>query len=260
MRARLILIAAGLLVVAQPVSAKIIRRQFTPSETWDPALSTTWSPLLPLTIGGGFEFQTDSEQSEYDFPLFLEYNFSETFKLTIEPDFVYIDSNSPDVTSVGGFGDLETSVEWEFLRERRYRPALTAVGLIKWPTASDPDLGDPGEDYTAGLIASKDFVYVDVDLSALYTFSGDPDQQDTVEIALAAQYPLNRKFDLVAELVDTIETGHGAPGRAGNDFEGTVGIAWHVNSYLKLEQGFSISTDGRWQILFGWEFSFAGED
>ena len=259
MRTWLILIAAGMLTAAQPVYARIIRRQFTPSETWNPALPTTWSPLLPFTIGGGFEFQTDSQQSEYDFPLFLEYNFSEMFKLTIEPDFVYIDSKSPDVRSVGGVGDLETSIEWEFLRERRYRPALTAVGLIKWPTASDPDLGDPGEDYTLGLIASKDFVYVDVDLSALYTFSGDPDQQDTVEIALAAQYPLNHKFDLVAELADIIETGHGAPGRAGNDFEGTVGIAWHVNSYLKLEQGFSISTDGTWQILLGWEFSFAGD-
>jgi len=254
------LIVAGMLATAEPVLARIIRRQVTPSETWNPAIPTTWSPLLPLTIGGGFEFQNDSDQSEYDFPLFVEYNFSETVKLTVEPEFVYIDSNSTNVTSVGGLGDLETSVEWEFLRERRYRPALTAVGLIKWPTASNAELGSPGEDYTAGLIASKDFVYVDLDLSALYTYSGDPDQQDTVEISLAAQIPLNHKLDLLAELVDTIETGYGAPGAGKNDFEGTLGVAWHVNNYLKLEQGIGISTDGTWQILFGWEFSFAGED
>lgn len=260
MKTWLLLIVAGVLVGASPASARIIRRQSTPSESWNPAVPTTWSPLFPFTIGGGFEFQTDSDQTEYDFPLFVEYNFSETIKLTLEPDFVYIDSNNPDTPSVGGIGDLETSVEWEFLRERRYRPALTAVGLIKWPTASNAALGNPGEDYTLGLIASKDFVFLDVDLSALYTFTGDPDQQDTVELALAAQYPLNRKFDLIAELADTIETGHGASGRAGNDFEGTVGVAWHVNSYLKLEQGFSINTDGNWQILVGWEFSFAGED
>ncbi len=259
MRTWLILIVAGVLVLAQPVSARIVRTKVTPSERWLAAVPTTWSPLLPLTIGGGFEFQTDEDQTEYDFPLLMEYNFAETLKLTVEPDFVYIDSKSKDGSSVGGVGDLETSVEWEFLRERRYRPALTAVGLIKWPTATHAELGSPGEDYTAGLIASKDFVYVDVDLSALYTFAGDLDQQDTVEIALAAQYPLNIRIDLLAEAVDTIETGYGAPGRAGNNFEGTVGVAWHVTEYLKLEQGFSISTDGTWQLLFGWEWSFAGD-
>ena len=220
----------------------------------------TWAPLLRLTVGGGFEFQVDDEQAEYDFPLLLEYNFSEMLKLTIEPEFVYIDSDSKEVDSVGGVGDTETSIEWEFLRERRYRPALTAVGLIKWPTATNSELGDPGYDYSPGLIVSKDLVYLDVDLSALYTFSGDPDQQDTVELAAAAEIPLNAKFDLLAEVVGTIETGYGAPGRAVNELEGTVGCAWQATPYLRLEQGISISTDGTWQLLFAWEWSFAGED
>lgn len=87
-------------------------------------------------------------------------------------------------------GDLETSVEYEFLRERRYRPALNAEGAIKWPTATDPDLDTPGRDYSFGLIASKDFVYFDADLNVLYTFVGDAAEPDNLQVALAAEMAL----------------------------------------------------------------------
>ena len=54
--------------------------------------------------------------------------------------------------TIGGPGDLETSLEYEFIHERRYRPAVSATSIIRWPTASDPDLGTPGRDYSLGLI------------------------------------------------------------------------------------------------------------
>ena len=97
-------------------------------------------------------------------------SFSEQLKLNIEPNFVQIVAKSKDARTVGGLGDLETSVEYEFLRERRYRPALGVQGLIKWPTATDPDLGTPGHGYSLGLIATKDFVYFNADINLLYTF------------------------------------------------------------------------------------------
>ena len=150
-----ILILAGMLATVRPVSAQILTRStIRPSESW--------SPLLPLTIGGGFEFQQDHGETEYNFPLLVEYNFTEYVKVSIEPNVTYLETK--DNQSIVGVGDLETSLEWEFLRERRYRPALTAVGVIKYPTASHPDLGSPGWDYGLGLVASKDFVFFDVDL------------------------------------------------------------------------------------------------
>ena len=251
MRTRLpwsILIVASLVATAQPVSARILTTKPTPSETWN--------PILPLTIGGGFEFQTDRQQSEYDFPMLLEYNFSEQLKATVEPNFVYIESKSTNVTSVGGVGDLETSMEWEFLRERRFRPALTLEGIIKWPTAAHPDLGSPGRDYSLGLIASKDLVFVDVDLGVRYTSIGDPQGHDNFEVTVAGELPLNHFWSLEGESVTAIETGHG--GRT--DTEGTVGVLWHATKHLKLEVGGTLKSDGTWQVISAWEWSFAGED
>ena len=227
--------------------------------------SDTWSSLMPLTIGGGFEFQTDHNQTEYNFPLLAEYNFSQFVKLSLEPNIAYLDTKGQGGNSTVGSGDMETSLEWEFLRERRYRPALTAIGVVKAPTASDPNLGNPGWDYGVGLIASKDFVYVDIDLGLLYKFSGDPGQQDTLEISAAGEYPLNHRLAVEFEFVTTLgkDTLFGTTSQAGGggkDFEGTVGLGWRVNSFLKLEQGFTVRTDGTWQVVFGWTWSFAGED
>src|SRR5258705_10182750 len=241
-------IIISILAATQPVSAAVIRTRPSPSETWN--------PLLPLVVGGNFEFETDKERSEFDFPLLVEYNFTEKFRMSLEPDFVVIDSKNPDVRSASGVGDLETGLEYEFLRERRYRPALTAEAIVKWPTATDLDIGTPGRDYAFGLIASKDLVYLDVDLGLRYTSVGDPEGHDLWEVTVAAESPLNHRLSVLAEMGTGIENGRG--GRT--DLEGTAGLSWRVNSFLKLQAGGTVRTDGTWQVLFAWEWNFAGED
>ena len=248
MKTSLILIVAGLLAFARPVSARLLSTKPSPSETW--------SPLLSLTVGGGFEFETDRELSEYDFPLLVEYNFTERLRASLEPNFVYIQSKSTNVASGGGLGDLETSMQWEFLRERRYRPALTLEGIIKWPTATSSEFGDPGRDYSLGVIASKDFVYVDVDLGLRYTSIGDPETDDNFELTVAGEWPLNHRLSVLMESATTFETGRS--GRT--ETEGTAGLAWRVNSHLTLEGGGTLHSDGTWQVIFAWEWNFAGED
>jgi hypothetical protein len=247
-KTRLILIVAGLLAVARPVSAGVLSTRPSPSETY--------SPLLSLTVGGSFEFETDRERSEYAFPLLVEYNITETLRATLEPNFAYLRSRDPNVRSVGGMGDLETAMEWEFLRERRYRPALTLEGIIRWPTASSSELGEPGRDYALGVIASKDFVYVDVDLGLRYTSVGDPEARDNFELTVAGEWPLNHRLSVLMESATAFETGR--HGRI--DTEGTVGLAWRATSHLKLEGGGTVRSDGTWQVIFAWEWSFAGED
>lgn len=255
---------AALLLLTPSADARILKTKRSASSTWTP-----WSAIV---IGSGLEVQSNSQETEYDFPLLLEYNFSEELKLSLEPNFVYLAANSRDARTTGGLGDLETAVEYEFLRERRYQPALSAQGLIKWPTATDPDLGTPGYDYSLGLIASKDLVYVDVDLNLLYTFVGDPAQSDNLQIALAVEYHLNRRFDIIAEAVTTIGGGgvRGLSGTltglgsategssSGNETEGTVGVAWHASKYLKFEQGVTYKSDSSWQLILAWEWSFGG--
>ena len=258
-----VLLAAALVLAALPATARITRSRSTASSTTaapggKPSFLT---PFYSLVIGGGFEYQSDKEQTEYGFPILIEDNFSERIKLTIEPKFAKIVGKNPGVRSASGFGDLETTLDYEFLRERRYRPAVSLEGMIKWPTAGDPDLGDPGRDYTLGLLASKDFVFMDVDLNVLYTFAGDRDQDDTVEISLASEWHVTHYVGLIAEVASVRRMGSVRGFEAGekNETEATVGLAWQVSRYLKLEQGVVFKEHGIWEAIFAWEWSFGGD-
>ena len=256
------LIAAGLLLAAHPSSARITRSRSTASSgTLPTPIPSFWTPFYSLVIGSGFEYQRDREQTEYGFPILIEYNFSERIKLTIEPKFSKIVGRTPDVRSIGGFGDLETTLDYEFLRERRYRPALSFEGKIKWPTAEHPDLGDRGRDYTFGLIASKDLVFVDVDLNVLYTFIGDHHREDEVEVSAAVEWHVNGYIDLIAEVANVTRTGsiQGPDFGERHETEATVGLAWHVSKFLKLEQGIVFKEHGIWEAVFAWEWSIGGD-
>lgn len=118
-----LLVIALVAAFAKPVAARITQTR--------PSPSASWSVGLPLIVGGGFEYEGDADQAQYDLPLLFEYSFSEQLKLTVEPNVSYIASRAEDVRSVAGFGDLETSMQWEFVSERRYRPAFTFEGLVK---------------------------------------------------------------------------------------------------------------------------------
>ena len=178
-----------MLLCAVPVQARVLSTRPNPSETF--------SPLLSLTVGGGVEYESD----RWEFPFLIEYNFTEQLRLTVEPKLV---SDEPRF----GWGDLETTVGWEFLRERRYRPALSVEGTIRWPTASEPELGDPGRDYTIGLVASKDMVFADVDVTVSYTSIGDASERDEVELAAAGEVPLRNRWALLLESVTKIGRAH----------------------------------------------------
>jgi hypothetical protein len=216
--------------------------------------SSTWSPILPLTIGSGFEFETDDEKTESGFPVLVQYNFTEFLQVSLEPSFGLI---SDGRKTVGGLGDVETTVDWEFLHERRWTPAVGLEGTVRWPTASHPELGNKHHDYSVGLVLSKDLAYFGVDSNVVYTFSGDRKEQSKLEVALAAEYPLSRWFDLDLEYVQIIETG---PGRSERPAEVTFGFAWHVDSFWTIEYGTQINSDGTWQELLGWQYSFGGND
>lgn len=249
------------LTLAQPAAARLLRVGPTPLERWN--------PLVALTIGSSVEYEHAGDQSQFEFPFFVEYNFTPALKATIEPSVVHLVPKKRDGSSVTGLGDLETALDYEFLRERRYRPALTAEGVVRWPTATHADLGEAGRDYSIGLIASKDLVFVDLDLRLLYTSVADRQSQDVFELSLAAQWHLNYRFDVEAEIVHSFGGGSGAASRlssggaisrAGADLtEGTVGVAWRVSRRLKLEHGAVFSSDGTWRLVLAWEFSFGAE-
>ena len=255
--------AAGLMLSSLTVSGDITRSRSTASTT--PAViegvSPFWTPLYSMVIGGGFEYQSDSERTEYGFPFLIEYNFSERTRLTIEPNFAHITDKTEGGRSVSGFGDLATLLSYEFLSERRYRPAVSVEGGIRWPTASNSELGEEGHDYSLGLLASKDLVFVNLDLNFIYNFIGVPGESDTVEVSLATAWRLNHYVEFIAEVTTVQPTGNArSPGSTGGrETEGLIGLAWQVNRRLKLEQGIVFKEHGVQEFVFAWEWSFGGD-
>src|SRR6266850_5695946 len=101
-RAPLVILATAiLLTAAAPAGAKILKTR-RPREYKE----------LVLTVGSGFEYQTDAEQSEYGFPFLVEYGFTKMLKLSVEPSYVLIRKKQGGSTS--GPGDLETTLSCEF--------------------------------------------------------------------------------------------------------------------------------------------------
>jgi hypothetical protein len=261
-RARLVLLLAVAVVAAipHPSHARIRKTRPPASSTAYPgAVPSPWAAFAPLVLSLGLEYQSDEEQTEYGFPISIEYNLTEKLKLILEHGYASIGSKSAESRSVDGFGDLEAAVDYEFLSERRYRPALAVEGRIKWPTAEDPDLGEPGNDYTFGIIASKDLVYFDLDLNVFYTFVGDREQEDTVEVSLAAEWHVNRYVDLIAEVASAMRTRiHDSDGNR-NETEATVGLGWRINKNFRLEQGVIFKERGEWELVVSCEWNFGGD-
>ena len=89
------------------------------------------SVALPLVVGGGFEFETDSDQTQYDLPFFAQYSFTETFQLSVETALSHIDAKSQAASTLTGIDDLEATLEYELIRERRFAPSFT-VDRLCW--------------------------------------------------------------------------------------------------------------------------------
>lgn len=264
-----IIVFSLMALTATPASARILK-----------TMKRALGAREQLTVGSGLEYQTDSEESELDLPFLLEYGFTERLKLTVEPNWARIHRKAG--ASVSGFGELETAVTYDFLAERRYRPGLSAEAIVKWPTASHDELGTGKTDYSMGLVASMAFVHADMDLNALYTFVGSPPGvhlENTIEVSLASEWRLTPAIVLEGELGAVNGSGGGfrgqpgtigglgnrggligAPEAGGSEVSATLGVAENLNEYLKLEEGFIVQGDGTWQIVFAWEWDFAGGD
>ena len=229
---------------------------------------------FPLVISAGFEYSEDSEATETEYPFSLEFGFSEQFKAVAEWSYVNIHSKAPTVKSAAGMGDLETFVEYEFIREMRYRPAFSAEFGIKWPTAKFPNLGSGETDYTLGIIVSKEFTGGwDTDFGLSYTLMGDPRGiriDDVIEVSGAVEWKITYAVALECELVYHSGGGTTASGPAfakagallgggGSDFELSIGFAENLGDYLKLEQGAVVQPDGSWQALLAVAWDFSGE-
>jgi len=259
------LLRCGLLFVGIFLSVTLLNAKILKTRN----VRTTYGARLPLTIGLALEYQADSEESEYGFPFYTEWAFSDALQLSIEPNYARIHSKTGG--SVNGWGDIETCLIYEILPETRRRPAFAVEGLIKWPTTNDQRRSSGEMDYTIGGIVSKELGPVDLDANVDYTFVGSPSGvrlKNRIEISLSAEWHLSPTLDIEGELVGSSGGFSGKPGTIGgsvgtpeqtNSLEGVIGLAERLGRHLKLEEGIVVVSDGSWQAVIAWEWAFSGE-
>ena len=258
------LLVLGLAAGTTPAAARILKTR-RPRENSKP---------LALTMGSGFEYETDGEESEYGFPFLAEYGLTDWLKLGAEPSWIFIRRKAGG--QVSSPGDLETTLTFDLPTERRYRPGLAFESVIKWPTARSRDLGTGKTDYSFGAILSKEFVRFDLDANAIYTVVGNPEGlslNNTFEASLASEWHLRPGLALEGEFVTAMGSGGrfrghsgslggfaniGGPEQGQSESEFTLGLAESRSEFLKFEQGVIMKSGGSWQFVIAWEYDFAG--
>lgn len=162
--------------------------------------------------------------------------------------------------SATGMGDLETTLTYLIVEEKKYVPALALAGEVKIPTARNSQIGSGQYDYRIYAIASKRLGNVDLHMNLGYNITGSPPGVKTrnpFDVAIAAEWFVHPRFDLFTEvtyvssssgssaagegtLTDAALAAGGIPPEiAGSELVGSVGIRAHVNRHLDVFGSFS---------------------
>jgi len=240
----------------------------------DLALETETARLLPpgqYTFGSAFEFQTSSSGEEYALPMAFEVGLLERLELMIEP--VAVASIHGDGESATGFGDIETTLTGLIVGEGSLLPALGLAGEIKFPSATNEQIGSGEFDYRIYGIASKRFGDFDLHLNAGYNFIGAPSgvrTRNPFDLAFGVEWFLTPRFDLVAEVTyigssfrssgSTTLPGGGesslTPEIGGEETVGSIGGRFHYSRCLDFFGTFSYDNNDASLIRIGISMRF----
>jgi hypothetical protein len=160
-------------------------------------------PLFPgqFDIGTGFEFQISKEGTESALPLAIEYGLAKKITLLVEP--VGFTSIRPKIgNSATGIGDVEVTVLWQIIQEKKIIPSISISTEIKIPTAQSKLIGTGKTDFTPYLIASKSIGKFFASFNFSYTFLGKPagiKAKNLVNYAIGTIYSVAPRHILFAE-------------------------------------------------------------
>ena len=231
--------------------------------------------------GVGFEYQTSSEGTESAIPTIVEIGLMDRLELVIEP-VLYASVGPKNGPHASGIGDLEATLIGLVLPESDYFPALALAGEVKFPMANNALLGTGEYDYTGYLILSKRFGKFDTHLNVGYTFLGTPegvDANNIFDVAVAAQYFVNDRLHLFAEILATTsssasgeqsslteggvgtlpageQTGENSGELAGGERVGTVGATYSPTKAVDVSLGVSYDNNNAWLIHPGLTVKF----
>ena len=242
-----------------------------PVHAQQPLETETARPLKAgvFELQTSFEYQTSSDGTERAAPLGFEYGITNRVSLLVEP--VLYTSIRPKVgRSATGLGDLEATLSYLVVNERRKLPAMEIAGEIKAPTARNAIIGTGKTDFAAYLFASKRYGKFDTHANIGYTFVGKPagSQLDNIiNVAFAGEYFLNPRVDLVAEFLANTSSGTGeqnvlgnlnlaTPEAAAGELVGMVGFRYHFRPDVALAFGVNYDNNHAVLIRSGFTFNF----
>jgi hypothetical protein len=234
----------------------------------DLAMETETARILEpgrVEVSTAFEFQTDPGGKEYALPMAIEAGIYRHLELLIEPvAFTSIrPKNSPAAT---GIGDLETTLSYLIIEEKKYVPAVALAGEIKFPTSDNTQIGSGEYDYRFYVAASKRLGQFDVHANLGYNIIGSPagvDTKNPIDVEVAAEWFVHPRFNVFSEFnyigsavgstpgrgaagalrVVPLDSADGAilstPEVAPEEIIGTVGVRVHATHYMDVYTSFS---------------------
>ncbi len=250
-----------------------------PIKIYSQVLETEESkPLLhgQFEIGTGLEFQISKEGTENALPLAIECGLSKKVTLLVEP--VGFASIKPKKgPRAKGVGDLEITLFYQIVSEKKILPSISISGEVKIPTAKSTLIGTGKTDYTPFLIMSKTTRRFYTSMNLSFTFLGIPTgvvANNLFNYALGTIFTASQKSILFAEVygntsaVGGAETPEGIAVNnpnvssqeiSGGETVGAFGYGYYLKKELLLSLG--VSYDNNNAILFrpGIELKFGGK-
>ena len=235
------------------------------TETARPPLSGSFEVQTTL------EYQTSKDGTETAIPFGAEYGITDRLSIMAEP--VFYTAIHPKLgRAVHGVGDLEGTLSYLALHERRHLPALAFAGEVKVPTARKILIGSGETDYSVFLIASKRAGKFDTHANIGYTIVGKPAGSHLKNIgvfAVAEEYFVNRNWVLLGEvLANTASTAGGeatttlgnlggvVPEAPAGELVGMVGFRRRIREHLFFTFGVNYDNNGALLFRPGLTFDF----
>lgn len=155
-------------------------------------------------IATGLTFvRQPNNDNEWAWATDLEYGIFDWLEINLDIPYQVTDVHGG--TDLNGLGDVIVSLEWNPVRERDRYPAISFAANLKNQNANeDRGLGSGELDYTATILASKNFGSTSVLVNVGMTLIGDPpgtDFSNTVNYSAALAYEFKDNVTYVGELV-----------------------------------------------------------
>ena len=223
-------------------------------------------------VGTSLEFQSSKEGTETAFPLAVEYGLFKKMTLLVEPvGFTSIAAkNGPHAK---GIGDLELTLFYQLVSEKKYLPSISISGEVKIPTAKNTLIGTGKIDYTPFLIVSKTTGHFFTSINLSYTFIGKPANvvaSNLFNYAIGTVFTASAKSILFAELygntaaVDVAETvttnqDNKTPEISGGEMVGSIGYGYYLNKNVLLSFGVNYDNNNAILLRPGLTWKFGGK-